>query len=112
MYKESLAMSDKLTLNVKFSNLRGYTFAKLGRRQEALDTIAGLKETEKTQYVINYWTAMIYGALGDKDAAFAELEKAYQAHDWFLPRIKTDPFMDPLRGDPRLADLQKRIGLP
>ena len=61
---------------------------------------------------MNYWVASSYAALGEKEAAFAELEKAYQAHDWFLPWIKTDPFMDPLRDDARFADLVKRIGLP
>ncbi|HLN97605.1 MAG TPA: hypothetical protein VK208_03905 [Pyrinomonadaceae bacterium] len=50
--------------------------------------------------------------MGDKEAVFAELEKAHQAHDWFLPRIETDPFLDPLRDDPRVKDLIRRIGLP
>jgi len=59
-----------------------------------------------------YWIAITYVALGEKDAAFAELEKAYQEHDWYLPRLKTDPFMDPLRDDPRFKDLVRRIGLP
>jgi hypothetical protein len=61
---------------------------------------------------MNYWVAASYAALGEKDAAFAELEKAYRAHDWFLQRIKTDPFLDPLRDDPRFKDLVRRIGLP
>ena len=70
------------------------------------------KEGEKHKYVMNYWVAATYAAIGDRDAAFAELEKAYQAHDWFLQRIKVDPFMDPLRDDPRFDELVKRIGLP
>lgn len=61
---------------------------------------------------MNYWVAITYAAIGDKEAAFAELEKAYQNHDWFLQRIKVDPFMDRPRDDPRFADLVKRIGLP
>jgi hypothetical protein len=67
---------------------------------------------EIPDWIMNYWVATTYAALGEKEAAFAELEKAYQAHDWFLARIKTDPFMDPLRDDPRLKDLVRRIGLP
>jgi hypothetical protein len=66
----------------------------------------------KTKYVANYWLAIVHAALGEKDAAFAELEKAYQAHDWFFQRLKVDPFMDPLRDDPRFKDLVRRLGLP
>ena len=89
-----------------------YAYAKTGQRQKAEAVIARLKEAEKTRYVENYWVAITYAALGDKDAAFAELEKAYQQRDWFLPRMKVDPYLDPLRDDPRFADLVKRVGLP
>jgi tetratricopeptide (TPR) repeat protein len=113
MYAESLSISEK-TVGTTFPILApmGYAYAKTGRRREAEEVISRLKELEKTKYIINYWVAASYAALGDKDAAFAELEKAYQARDWFLPRIKTDSFMDPLRDDPRFADLVKRLALP
>ena len=61
---------------------------------------------------MNYWFAMSYAALGDKDAAFAQLEKAYQNHDWFLQRLKVDPFADPLRDDPRFDEIVKRLKFP
>jgi hypothetical protein len=56
--------------------------------------------------------AAIHAALGDKDKAFAELEKAFGEHDWFLPRLKVDPFMDQLRDDPRFKEMLKRLNLP
>jgi tetratricopeptide (TPR) repeat protein len=113
MYAESLEISEK-TIGTSFPLLSAtsYAYAKTGRRREAEAVINQLKELEKTRYTINYWVAVTYAALGERDAAFAELEKAYQARDWFLPRLKTDPFMDPLRDDRRFADLVKRIGLP
>lgn len=113
MYAESLSISEK-TLEASFPIMApmGYAYAKTGRRREAEAVINRLKEAEKTKYVLDYWVAVIYVGLGEKDAAFAELEKAYQARDWFLPRIKTDSFMDPLRDDPRFKDLVRRIGLP
>ena len=49
--------------------------------------------------------------LGDKDAAFAALEKAFPGRTELL-LIKVDPRLDNLRSDPRYADLLRRIGLP
>ena len=80
-------------------------------RDTKLDRQIALK-LEKKKYVMNYWLAISYTALGNKDAAFAELEKAYQAHDFFLQRVKVDPYMDPLRDDPRFNDLVKRLNFP
>ena len=60
---------------------------------------------------MSYWVATIYAALGDKDKAFAELEKAFAEHDWEFHRLKVDPFMDSLRDDPRFNDLLRRASL-
>jgi TolB-like protein/Tfp pilus assembly protein PilF len=113
MYAESLSICGKtLTPNTFISLPVGYAYVKVGRRQEARGVINGLKESEKSNYVSNYGIAIIHVALGEKDAAFAELEKAYQARDWYLPRLKVDPSFDPLRDDPRFHDLLRRVGLP
>ena len=113
MYTESLSISEP-TLNGsgnKLLSAASYSYAKAGRRPDAEAIIERWRHPEPPQYVMNYFVAITYAALGDKEAAFAELEKAYQAHDWFLQRLKVDPFMDPLRDDPRFDDLIKRIGL-
>jgi TolB-like protein/Tfp pilus assembly protein PilF len=114
MYAESIAIAEPKPgsdAGLMRSEL-GIAYVKTGRRSEAEKVINGWQEIERKKYVMNYFVAIDYAALGDKEKAFAELEKAYQARDWFLPRLKTDPFMDPLRDDPRFADLLKRIGLP
>jgi serine/threonine-protein kinase len=111
LYSESLAIAEK-SGDPMFNLNLAYLYAKLGRRPEAEQVLARWHDQEKTKYVSHYWVAVPYAALGDKDQAFAELEKAYQAHDWFIQRIKVEPFLDPLRDDPRFADLVKRIGLP
>src|SRR6266478_3024767 len=113
MYAESLALSQK-TLGSDYELLAdlAYGYAKTGRRREAEQVISRWKELEKKEYISNYWLAIAYVALGEKDAAFSELEKAYQAHDWFFERLKVDPFIDPLRDDPRFKGMVRRIGLP
>lgn len=113
MYAESLAMSEKISRSdYVFFGQRGYALAQTGRRKEAEEVLKRWKELAKTRYVMSYWIAVVYAALGDTEAAFAELEESYQQREWFFPRLKTDPFMDPLRSDPRFADLLKRTGLP
>jgi TolB-like protein/DNA-binding winged helix-turn-helix (wHTH) protein/Flp pilus assembly protein TadD len=53
-----------------------------------------------------------YAELGDKERAFALLERAYQERDPWLPMDLAAPRLDPLRSDPRFQDLLRRIGLP
>ncbi|MFN2394002.1 MAG: hypothetical protein ABR566_18835 [Pyrinomonadaceae bacterium] len=90
----------------------GYAYAKSGRRQEAEEVIKRFKDLAKTQYVMSYFVANIYAALGDKEKAFAELEKAFAERDWELHRLKVDPLMDSLRDDPRFKEMLKRLNLP
>ena len=89
----------------------GHAYAKMGKRAEAEQQIAQLRDLAKSRYVRPYYVASIYAALGDKDKAFTELERSYQERDAYLGRINSDPFMDPLRDDPRFKDLLKRLGL-
>ena len=49
---------------------------------------------------------------GEKDLAFAWLEKSLDAHDPALAQIKTDVQMASLHADPRWNALLKKIGLP
>jgi len=51
------------------------------------------------------------GGMGDKDQALAWLEKAYQDHSEWLTWAKVEPWMDPLRSDPRFQNLLRRMRL-
>ena len=52
---------------------------------------------------------LIYTGLGQKDKAFEWLERAYEARAMGI--IKAVPTLDPLRSDPRFADLLRRMNL-
>ncbi len=54
---------------------------------------------------------MSYAMVGEKERAFALLEKAYQQHDPGLAQLKVDPSVDSLRSDPRYLELLKKMGL-
>jgi len=55
--------------------------------------------------------AQVYAELNDKESAFEWLEKAYQRRSAWLGAFKEDPRFDPLRLDPRIEDLLRRVGL-
>jgi hypothetical protein len=40
------------------------------------------------------------------------LNTAYQERDWLLVGLKTDFQFDPIRSDPRFAELVRKVGLP
>ena len=73
-----------------------------------------LNELSKQKYVPAGFMAIIYVGLGEKDKAFEWLEKTYEDH--FVAAegagdIKVNPAFDPLRSDPRFADLLRRMNL-
>ena len=53
---------------------------------------------------------MIYAQLGDKEAAFAALERAWELRDAGLLDVKANVYLDPLRSDPRYVALVKKVG--
>jgi len=54
--------------------------------------------------------AEIFAQLGEKDKAFKSLEKAYAERSVMMMYLKVLPNLDPLRTDPRYADLLRRVG--
>jgi hypothetical protein len=83
-----------------------------GRRDDAQKVLDKLNELSKHKYVSPVWRAKIYAGLEDKDRAFEWLEKAYEDRSIVsVGFIKTNPMFDPLRSDPRYADLLRRTNL-
>jgi tetratricopeptide (TPR) repeat protein len=99
------------------SSVRSYdafivrALAPLGRREEAAEILARLEEESKQHYIRAEVLAMGYAALGESDRAFALLERAFQARSSGLIYLHLDPGYEPLRKDPRYAELVERIGL-
>jgi len=89
----------------------GHAYALAGNRHEAEKILQTLNDRAKKSYVSPFDLALVYTALGEKDKAFALLDKAAAEHSTFLVYSKWEPRLDPLRSDPRFQDLLKRIGL-
>ena len=87
-------------------------YAHAGRRTEALRLLDELKRRQQTGYIPSAALVNAYLGLGDYEQTFSWLERAYKEHSPILQYIKVHPFFDPLRGDPRFANLVRRVGLP
>jgi TolB-like protein/Tfp pilus assembly protein PilF len=86
-------------------------YAGTGKTAEARRILAHIKAKMKTSYVMPIEVAAVHAALGDRDEAFAWLEKAYRERCAYLYGIKCAAWFDSLRSDPRFTDLLRRIGL-
>jgi TolB-like protein/Flp pilus assembly protein TadD len=115
-YEEAIALCDKVLPmdpeNQDLIQIKGYASAKAGRPEETRRMIGKFAEMERSKYVVAARIAVLYAALGEKDAAFRELERGFEARDWDMGRINVDFTLDPLRDDPRFAALVKRLNLP
>ena len=90
----------------------GHAYALAGNRREAEKVLQTLSDRAKKSYVSPFDVALIYTALGEKDKAFALLDKALAERSTFLVYSKWEPRLDPLRSDPRFNQILKQIGLP
>jgi len=89
----------------------GYGYAASGKRAEALTVLKELEENYEKHKAIGQDFAAVYVGLGEKDQAFAWLEKDFQARSGLLAWSRWAPPFDSLRSDPRFADLLRRMGL-
>lgn len=89
----------------------GSAYGHLGDQAAARKMIARLQEASKHHYVSAFDMATVFAGIGDPDSAFHWLEKAYAQRESQMAFLNITHRMDPLRSDPRFADLLRRMGL-
>ncbi len=116
MFNEAIAEHEKavalLPETPLYLGMLGNVYGLAGKKARALKVLDQLNKQSKRKYVAPYDIALVYIGLGDKDQAFAWLEKAYQAHSNDMSNLKQDPMFDPLRSDARFQDLLRRMNFP
>jgi serine/threonine protein kinase/tetratricopeptide (TPR) repeat protein len=90
----------------------GVTYGLAGRKEEARKVLAKLLEKRKTQFLPPTQIAMIYAGLGERDTAFAWLERAFEDKAWLIDEMNVDPLFDVFKGDPRFDDLIRKMNYP
>jgi TolB-like protein/Tfp pilus assembly protein PilF len=98
--------------NSEFASALEQGFRSAGWKGALAKGIKIRQAQRKTGYFSAFIIATLYADLGDKDQAFRWLHTAYQERDWLLLSLKTDFLLDPLRSDPRFAELVRKVGLP
>jgi TolB-like protein/predicted Ser/Thr protein kinase len=86
------------------------TYTRMGREIEARNILAQLLQAREERYVSAPLIAAVSVALGDKEGAFRELERAYAEHSGILQWIAFLPEFRALHSDARFPHLLRRIG--
>jgi serine/threonine-protein kinase len=91
--------------------LRGYAYAKTGRRLEALEILRQLSGPSAPQVGTAFDLPALYLGLGDMDKAFESLNRSVDSREMLIDFLKADIFMEPLRADSRYTALLRRMNL-
>jgi eukaryotic-like serine/threonine-protein kinase len=89
----------------------GFAYAVSGNRGEALRIVNDLKQRSTRELVPQATIAIVYAGLGDATQGIDWLNRGIDQHDIYMPENFFDPLLDPLRKDPRFAQVLKRMGL-
>jgi len=89
----------------------GLAYSVSGQTEETKKLAKDFAAAAHQRYIPPTYFGMIYVGLGDKDQAFAWLEKAFVERADGLTWLNVEPMLDGLRDDPRFHDLIRRIGL-
>lgn len=89
--------------------IEGACLAKHGKRKEAASILASLTQVRKSQYIDAYFMAVLMDAMGDRELAFQELERAFREKSPALFAMSVDPRVDNLRDDPRFTAIASRL---
>ncbi len=114
-FDEALAELDKAKRNRPYDPIliysTGMVYAAQGRRAEALQIIKELEEMSGASLSEAQVMAKIYAALNEKEQALTWLERGLSTGA-IGPFYKDEPMWDPIRSDPRFADLLRRMSIP
>jgi len=88
-----------------------HAYAGAGRRAEALRVLHELNRRRESGYVPPAAFLNAYLGLGDKEESFTWLERSAEEHSNIVQFLKSHPFFDPIRNDPRFATYLRRANL-
>ncbi|MGH7572945.1 MAG: tetratricopeptide repeat protein [Gemmatimonadota bacterium] len=88
-----------------------HALAMQGDEAEARRILQRLESPGERAFPPSYGAAIVHAALGEKDEAFAWLQRAYAARSPSMNSIRVHPWLDPLREDERFDELLRQMKL-
>ena len=114
-YTEAIAPYERLAAAAPGNSLYGgwlaHVYGRAGRTRDARAILSRLASRPDARPLAAANLAIGYIGIGDNAAALSWLAAAYDEHSQALTYLKIDPVYDPLRNDPKFADLLHRVGL-
>ncbi len=107
-FREAAALSGDFPLMLGWL---GLALASSGEAGEAGALLDRLSEISRTAYVPPSCFAWIHLGLGNVAEAFTWIDRAIEGRDPIIVPIKSYPFLDPLRTDPRFHALLRKMNL-
>ena len=107
-YRRSIELSGRSANHV---GVLGYAYGRSGNRDLATEHLEELRSRAKDGYVSPMWFALVHLGLGDFEALFEWLDRAFDERDGSLILITAAVEFDPVRDDPRFKSLLERMAL-
>jgi hypothetical protein len=90
---------------------KALVYGRSGHAEEARRALAKLERISGSRADRTVTLLIAYSGTGQKERVIELLQKAYSEHSNAVTQIKVDPMYDPMRSDPRFADLVRRLRL-
>jgi eukaryotic-like serine/threonine-protein kinase len=97
--------------SVNHVGVLGYTYARSGDRDRAIDHLQELTARASDSYVSPMWFALVHLGLLDLESLFGWLNRAFEERDGSLILVTVAVEFDPVREDARFRALLDRMGV-
>ncbi|MGI9036259.1 MAG: winged helix-turn-helix domain-containing tetratricopeptide repeat protein [Pyrinomonadaceae bacterium] len=86
-------------------------YARMNNAAKTDEILVKMQSMSNRQYVDPMLFVVIYEYLGDKNKAFAYMDKSYAEKSYWMTSIKVNPAFDGLRSDARFSEMLKKMNL-
>ena len=114
-YGEAIAplkKSAEESASAHYKAMLGLAYARANQRQEAINILNELLNSQDPRTISGFNIACIYLALGNREEALKQLEYGYEQRDVWIKELKAWPWFDALENEPRYKELMRKLNFP